>query len=217
MRTIRLSSVEVGVTTLGPSPAIGIWVQGCGIGCHGCMSPHTHAPDGGVVALVDDVADWASSTDHSNLVISGGEPTDQAPALTALIDRLRAERDWTVTCYTGRLREDLERDVPAGSTALLERLDLLIDGPYRADLHAPLRWRGSSNQRVHELSGRVEMLDDEPAGLQVVSRDDGAFELVGVPSEPGLVRALRAQLAAAGFQPSRGAQPQFPFPTTEDH
>jgi anaerobic ribonucleoside-triphosphate reductase activating protein len=217
MRSVRLNSVQAGVTTLGPSPAVCVWVQGCGIGCRDCMSPNTWSGSGGASARVTDVAAWAVDTGLAHLTISGGEPTDQADALCELVDVLRAERPWTVTCYSGRTREQLERDIPSGSAALLERLDLLIDGPYATEQHAPLRWRGSRNQRLHALSERVRIPDDDmSAGLEMFTGDDGTFTLVGVPSAPGLVAALRSQMTIDDAPPSVESSVSFPFPTLEN-
>ena len=67
-----------------------------------------------------------------------------------------------VWCYTGYLYEDLLADrVGEYGRALLEGLDVLVDGPFvevRKDL--TLRFRGSANQRIIDVpaslhSGRV--------------------------------------------------------------
>lgn len=211
MTHLRLSSVEAGVTTLGPGPCVCVWVQGCDIGCLGCMSSHTWRRSGGALADVADVAAWVAGTGLSHLTISGGEPTDQSAALCVLVDRLRSQRPWTVTCYSGRHREQLERDDPSSSAELLDRLDLLIDGPYVAGEHAALRWRGSANQRLHVLSEHVTLPDDAPAGLEMVAHDDGSFDLIGVPSAPELVPALRTRLADSGTPVMPEPSIRFPF------
>ena len=223
MTTLRLNTIDPDVTTLGPAPAFGIWVQGCGLGCRECVSLHTWDPLDGLAYEIDVVAGMCNASRHSNLLISGGEPMEQAPALVELIDTARRDRDWFVTCYSGHYLEPLRDGVARaknaphgeflrGTAELVERLDLLIDGPYVAPLHAPLLWRGSSNQRLHNLSGRVVLPpDDVPAGLTLVFDDDGSFHLIGVPPErgmlPRLVTALEERGTPVSVSPPRRALP----------
>ncbi len=218
MDTLRLHSVSDRVTTLGPGPAAGLWVQGCTIGCSRCTSPESWSTTGGVLARVDDIARWLGGLDVCHLTVSGGEPLEQAPALGALLDAIRRVKDWFVTCYSGYSLEALERDHRPGTAALLERLDLLIDGPYVERLHAPLLWRGSSNQRIHDLSGRVRLpADDRSAGFAPVFFDDGSFEFIGVFPEAGMFDRISEALASRGTPVSiaHRARP-FPFPTHQE-
>ncbi|MDP1793396.1 MAG: 4Fe-4S cluster-binding domain-containing protein, partial [Acidimicrobiales bacterium] len=76
---------------MGPGPAVGIWTQFCSVGCAGCMSKDTWER-GKIAAEPKDVAAWANSLDRRFLVLSGGEPFDQAEACCELIDACRAER-----------------------------------------------------------------------------------------------------------------------------
>lgn len=193
------------VRTVGPSPAAGVWVQGCGLRCPGCMSPDTWDRVGGVVVDVEELAGALARTGRSHLTLSGGEPFEQAAALLALVRLLRVDRDWVVTCYSGFRLEDLRCGIRPGSVELLGVIDVLIDGPYRRDLHAPLLWRGSSNQRIHDLTGRVALPADRPAGLELHVQPDGRFELVGVPTHPDhFSRFVNAIGSVATFD-SKGA------------
>lgn len=210
---INLSGVESGISTLGPSPAAVIWVQGCNLACRGCMSRDTWASGRGTSAAVADVADWLDATELEYLTISGGEPMDQAPAVAALVDRLDSDR-WKVTCYSGYLIEDLAVDRPSGSAEVLARLDLLIDGPYQQHLHQPLRWRGSANQRLHRLSDRISVSDDRPAGLSIAVEPDNSFRFVGVPPEPHFIDHFEAQ-APDQVSSAEPTSTHFPFPTSE--
>lgn len=213
---LLLHSCAENVTTLGPGPAICLWVQGCQVGCPECTSKETWARDGGVRAEAVDVARWMNTTSLHYLTISGGEPFDQAPALSVLIDEARSERDWLVTCYSGYYRSALERGRHSGSVALLDRLDLLIDGPYRAEHHAPLLWRGSSNQQLHRLTDRTTLPDDEPAGIAVTFGDRGSFIMIGVPPKRGFRTQFESRLPVEiGPINTSPAQSSFPFPVKE--
>lgn len=222
MSTIRVHSAEPTVTTLGPAPAAGLWVQGCGLGCRECTSKSTWDASGGALAEVADVAGWLQATGRSNLTISGGEPMDQAPALAELIDAIRLDRDWVVTCYSGYRLEALLADHRPGTAALLERIDLLIDGPYVAQQHAALRWRGSRNQRLHSLTGRVEIPADPVAdlavGVEVVLDADGGFELIGVPPVRRMVERFAEALDRSETPVEVSRRPRaLPFRTVPAH
>lgn len=215
---LRIHAVNDHVVTLGPAPAVAIWVQGCGRGCAGCASEQTWAPEAGALADTADIVAWLSASPHRHLSISGGEPLEQAPALVSLIEGARRERDWVVTCYTGYRIETLRRDIRPGRSELVKRLDLLIDGPYIQELHAPLLWRGSSNQRIHNLSGRVALpADDESVGVSPVVGSDGSFELVGVYPEPRMLEDLVKSLGRRGTPVSVSPRRRtFPFPTRKE-
>lgn len=213
MALLRINDVKPHVVTLGPAPAVGLWVQGCGRACPGCASKHTWASNGGALASTDDIAAWLAASRHSNLTISGGEPADQAPALGELLDGARRDRDWVVTCYSGYTLEELCADVRPGTAALVDRLDLLIDGPYVRELHAKLLWRGSANQRIHNLSGRVPLpAIDEAAGVTAVVGRGGSVEVIGVYPEPDMLDHLIAALGLSADPVRRS----FPFPTLEE-
>ncbi|MCA9258281.1 MAG: radical SAM protein, partial [Planctomycetales bacterium] len=84
---------------------------------------------------------------------SGGEPMAQARELAILSASLR-QANLSIVCYTGYTIEALRLRTDPWTQRLLACVDVLIDGPYRADQAAGLRWRGSRNQRVHYLTSR---------------------------------------------------------------
>jgi len=66
------------------------------------------------------------------LTLIGGEPFDQAPAVAELAQAAQRQ-GLGVICFTGYEHEMLQaRD--ADARALLEHTDLLVDGPYIAEL-----------------------------------------------------------------------------------
>src|SRR5665213_2901828 len=152
--TIRMSRPPMyGVTTLGPGCRTGIWFQGCGHACPGCMSPDTWDPiageDWSIEALADAIVDAPGTTD--GLTVSGGEPFDQPLQLEAL---LRAVRERTgdaydILAYTGYRIGAVRRRAPG----VLPLLDALIDGRFKQELVEPqMPWRGSANQLLHRLT-----------------------------------------------------------------
>jgi len=98
----------------------------------------------------------------NGLSLLGGEPfePENQEALLGLLQEFHArypEKD--VWCYTGFTLEELlgktdppSRAVTPHTRALLENIDVLVDGQYVEALHdIRLKFRGSSNQRVIDV------------------------------------------------------------------
>ena len=206
---VRLNDARFPVTTLGPGRRIGVWFQGCGIGCPGCASRDTWDPEGGRSVEVDELVEWcrsAGSGGFDGVTISGGEPFEQPEALAALLEGLEAWRreradDWfDLLCYSGFRLPRLRADFPD----LLAGLDGLVAGPFVAGANGESSWLGSANQELVGLSERGRALygtfgRQGPGGrarLQfAVGRND--VTLVGLPA-PGDLERLEANLAARG-------------------
>lgn len=209
--TLRVAEVTEHCTVLGPcapgrARAV-VWVQGCPLRCSGCISTEYLPFEGGTPMATRTLVDRLFALDGlDGVTFSGGEPFAQAAALVDLVDRLRAAGDWSVMSYTGHTIEWLEARGTPAQRALLDRLDLLVDGPYVERLHRPLLWRGSSNQRIHVLSDRHEDVatrlavpdGDRPAGIQV-EVDGGNFRVLGVPPTPGFRQAFERRMARRGL------------------
>jgi anaerobic ribonucleoside-triphosphate reductase activating protein len=197
---LSVSRINEGTTVLGPGRRAVVWVRGCPLRCTGCIAEEDLPFDGGTPLPVGDLARRFNALPAAvtGVTISGGEPMAQAGALVALVDLLRSTRDWSVMSYTGFTLEHLRRHGDAEQKALLDRLDILVDGPYVRSAHAALRWRGSSNQRLHYLSERhAPCSDDSSAGLEfdVTGR---SVIFVGVPPVPDLRARFEAAMAAEG-------------------
>ena len=157
----------------GPGLRYAIWVQGCSLRCPGCCNPELFTSRGGTAVAVDELAARIDATpDIEGVSLLGGEPMEQAPALAALLARVRA-RGRSTMVFTGYTREEL--DAVPGADAVLAATDLLVDGRYDRD--APdhtRRWIGSTNQRLHFLSDRYD-----PADPQFSAADHVELRLVG--------------------------------------
>lgn len=204
-RTMRISRVHFPVTALGPGRRVGIWAQGCSIGCVGCVSLDTWDPHGGNVASIDALAaivDRAVQDGCSGLTISGGEPFDQARALGVLISRVRdvgAQRsvELDILCYSGYAVRRLRRVHPL----TLAQLDGVISGPFVEALPTDLALRGSANQEFIALSelGRTrydDLIDQRNPrpGFQVAVEDD-TVTMIGIPRRDDLAQlTARARL-----------------------
>ena len=141
----------------GPGNRCVIWVQGCTIGCDGCYSVTTHPHRRANIVPPEEVADWISSLRGiEGVTVSGGEPFEQAQAVSKLIQFVSMKRpDLTVFVFTGYEVEFLQESSDAHVQFLLEQIDLLCCGPFIPEHADPnLLWRGSSNQRLMYLSNR---------------------------------------------------------------
>lgn len=201
---MRVSRLHHPVTALGPGRRIGLWVQGCTIGCGGCVSRDTWDATAGEDIAVDRLADQIISVvvaEHlDGVTISGGEPFEQADELGRLASVVRSgvgdEVDLLV--YSG-LRWSVLNET---YRPVVDLFDAVIAEPFieaRPPTHA---WVGSSNQRIIAISelGRHRYRDvpAESPALQV-SAADGALWMIGIP-ERGALDAFERELAERGVE-----------------
>ena len=200
---LRVSRLHFPVSTLGPGRRLGIWFQGCSIGCAGCVSQDTWSANGGIwLDTVSLVAQCRSALGNGldGITITGGEPFEQPDALLCL---LRELEDWKtaaeldVLCYSGLpYKRIIEQHAE-----ILRHLDGLIPEPFRNHDPANGSWRGSSNQKVVALSrlGRSRLLGAEPvARAMQVEVTPEAIWFVGIP-RPGDMERLRQNVAQRGL------------------
>jgi len=206
--SLQVSRLIDATSVLGPGRRSVVLVQGCQLRCRGCIAGATHPLDGGEALAVEQLASWVDSRPEvSGVTFSGGEPFLQAAALSRLIDLLRARRPGLSTMsYSGYRLEWLRQKGSKSQRELLRKLDLLVDGPYVQRLHGALRWRGSSNQRIHALSARhrdeVESGSDGPAGMEWNIDTELNLEWVGVPPRPDFAERLATQAAPLDREPT---------------
>ncbi len=185
--TLRIAAVVDVTLAEGPGSRFAVWLQGCAIRCPGCCNPHMFDPGGGTAVAA---ADLLSRLDRARdrvegVTLLGGEPFEQAEALLPFARGVR-ERGLTLLAFTGYTLDRLRAVVPRGAPALLAWVDLLVDGPYRAEEpEAGRRWVGSRNQRFHHLTGRI------PPGVETVR-----------PGEPD--RTVELRIGADGWLESSG-------------
>ena len=203
---LRIFRREAPVRVLGPGARAVVWVQGCSFRCKNCIVPESWNPTGGEVIPVPALADWVlAQPDIEGLTLSGGEPMEQAEPLCRLVDLVRSRADVGIVCFTGYTLEHLRHRASPDQIALLDRVDLLVDGTYVERRHADLLWRGSSNQRLLPLTPRYRTLlesvgpeEDRSAGIEVVLDAVGALAFSGVPKQPGFRAEFERRLMGHG-------------------
>jgi anaerobic ribonucleoside-triphosphate reductase activating protein len=181
---IHLFSLAYPVTSLGPGERVVLWVAGCAKRCPGCISPEMRSRDSGkpvpTAVLARRILAVAPHLD--GVTISGGEPFEQAEAIVELLSILLKERpDWNVVIYTGRTLRNLRRASVAAS-ALLEMVDVLIDGPYKKDIPREHPLAGSGNQEVHYLTERAlamkQSVESLPIGAANLGLGKGGLDMI---------------------------------------
>ena len=209
---IRLNKAHFPVTTLGYGRRLGIWVQGCSIGCKGCVSRDTWDAGGGWEAEVAEVLAWCDSSRRhgiDGITISGGEPFEQPRELAGVLEALgtwrrQLEHPFDVMCYSGLPLRRIRRR----HGDILALLDVLVPEPYidrreGAGGPAPGPWRGSSNQPLVPLTrlGRERYGDEtryaEDSPRLQVSLERGSAWFIGIPG-PGDMDRLAEQTRARG-------------------
>ena len=148
----------------GPGVRVSLFVSGCTHRCEGCFNPETWSFEFGSPfgeAETEQILSFLNKDHIRGLSLLGGEPFEPANqgAVLALVERVRDKLPGkTIWCYTGYLYEELAADrVGEHSRTLLERLDVLVDGPFVQEKKNPdLRFRGSSNQRIIDVPASLQ-------------------------------------------------------------
>jgi anaerobic ribonucleoside-triphosphate reductase activating protein len=183
---VRVAEICVGTRALGPGVRSVAWVQGCPFRCRGCIAPEwIPFRPGREVSANDLAAELLADPAVTGFTFSGGEPMSQAGSLAEVIMIARRQRDLTLICFTGyRLAELRARPPGPGVAELLAQTDVLIDGRYVAARNDGRGLRGSDNQQIHMLTGRLAHaaaeLADGQRRSEIRLRHREAL-LVGVP------------------------------------
>jgi len=166
----------------GPGQRFAIWFQGCSLGCPGCFNPATHPAGGADAVAIGDLVDRIAAQGDAieGVTVSGGEPFEQPEALAALARELRRRAPGlSIVVFSGFTRREIEGQ-PLGP-AILESIDVLVDGRFVERRALGRGLRGSDNQRIHLLTDRYTLAEVEgtPVGEVVIDRD-GTVRVTGV-------------------------------------
>lgn len=149
----------------GPGVRAVIWVQGCTIGCPGCYNHFTHPHTSNKLLSPSKISGWINSIDGiEGITFSGGEPFEQALAISSIIEKVNLERlaPLSTFIFTGFDFETLRESKDAAVQRLLSMTDMLSSGPYVSSLREEqLLWRGSSNQKLIYLTDTYSSSEEE--------------------------------------------------------
>jgi anaerobic ribonucleoside-triphosphate reductase activating protein len=202
---IYLSRIIPEITSLGPGRRIGLWVKGCSLNCRGCMSRELAVRQERDLRDMEDILQeiLILSPKHTGITVTGGEPFEQAPALTLLFKMICQYSALDILVYSGLTLEQI-RTGTKPMQELLEHVDVLVDGPYRQDLPTKKIWRGSDNQEMHILNKRAmyyhEFMKKEynqGRPLQVAMDNNDSLHIIGIP-ETGFLDQLKSRMQNRG-------------------
>ena len=146
----------------GPGVRVSLFVSGCRNHCPGCFQPETWDFGYGrpfTKETEEKIIEALRPSWIQGLSILGGDPMEpeNREALLPFLKKVRLElpeKDiWIYTGYTyGQVKD----------SGLLEFCDVLVDGPFiEEQKDAGLAFRGSRNQRIHNLEGGEWLGADE--------------------------------------------------------
>ncbi|WP_017659176.1 4Fe-4S single cluster domain-containing protein [Baaleninema simplex] len=174
----------------GPGKRAVVWAQGCLRECPGCFNPSSWSFEPNQVVSIEELAERiTSNSNNEGVTFSGGEPFWQAPALAELARRVKA-KGLNVMSFSGFTLDELSGDkAPPGAIALLEQLDILIDGPYVESqaINDPTSLVSSRNQRVRvlnpEFQNRLDWASDQ---MEIHVLKDGTRIITGFRGAMGI-------------------------------
>lgn len=147
MNKLSILNVIHDTTVDGPGFRTAIYAAGCTHRCPGCHNPQSWDIENGTPHTIDQLLEIIKEDEFANVTFTGGDPLFQVEGFTQLAQRIKAETNKNIWCYTGFLYEDILKSDRLSQ--ILPFIDVLVDGKYIEALRSEdLRFRGSNNQRI---------------------------------------------------------------------
>ncbi|MCL6417041.1 radical SAM protein [Aestuariirhabdus sp. Z084] len=175
----------------GPGRRAALWVQGCNKRCPGCCNPAYLQLEERELVPASSVLEWLENAHHvydlEGVTFLGGEPMLQAQGL-AVVTQGAQSLGLSVMVFSGYTKNELDVLRLPGADQLLRYTDVLIAGPYEANLpEHSRRWVGSTNQQFHYLTkrydARIEIDGEVERVVEVRLRADGSMFINGWPEK----------------------------------
>lgn len=173
----------------GPGRRAALWVQGCNKRCRGCCNPaYLQLVERELVSAAS-VLEWLENAHHAHdlegVTFLGGEPMLQAQGL-AFVAQGAQSLGLSVMVFSGYTKSELDVLRLPGADQLLRYTDVLVDGPFEANLpEQSRRWVGSTNQQFNYLTerydARIESGDRLDRVLEIRLKTDGTVFINGWP------------------------------------
>lgn len=173
----------------GPGRRAALWVQGCNKRCRGCCNPAYLQLAERELVSAPSVLDWLRNAHHAHdlegVTFLGGEPMLQAQGL-AFVAQGAQSLGLSVMVFSGYTKSELDVLRLPGADQLLRYTDVLVDGPFEANLpEQSRRWVGSTNQQFNYLTerydARIESGDRLDRVLEIRLKTDGTVFINGWP------------------------------------
>lgn len=155
MRKLSILEIIEDTTVDGPGFRTSVYAAGCPNACPGCHNPQSWDIANGRLMTTEEILDIILADPFADVTFTGGDPMFQPMEFAELARAIREHCDKNIWCYTGFLFENILRN--DAQRALLELVDVLVDGPFVQSLRdESLLFRGSSNQRLIDVKRSIE-------------------------------------------------------------
>ena len=142
-----------------PGVSVSFFTQGCPHRCKGCHNPETWDFKGGkefTPQVLEEIYETLRANGiERNFCIMGGEPLCEENLFLTFMVLTEVKNHFPNTkvyLWTGYYYDDLKKRNDSKINLILEKVDVLIDGPYEESLRdITLKMRGSSNQSIINL------------------------------------------------------------------
>lgn len=197
----RLNKIQYPVYNLGEGKRIGIWVQGCTLGCKGCVNQTLWSSRGGKSISVIDIFNWIQliQDDFDGITVSGGEPFQQYGQLISFLHLIKTKTKLNVHCFSGYYLSELQELFP--DKLFQKYLDTLVDGRYIESQHENSNLKGSSNQTIYRF---IDEIPVKEKGAKLSNRwsvqvgDYNQIYMAGIPRKNEL-NILCSELSKVGI------------------
>ncbi|MDO5040894.1 MAG: anaerobic ribonucleoside-triphosphate reductase activating protein [Peptoniphilus sp.] len=130
-----------------------IFVTGCTHKCPECFNEEYQDFNAGSLWTDEEtkkVIEYLEDDQVEGLTLLGGEPFQNAQALTEIVKEIKKHSDKSIWAYSGYTYDQIIKD-PV-KKQLLDLCDVLVDGLFIKELkNLRLKFRGSENQRVIDI------------------------------------------------------------------
>ncbi|MEA2029652.1 MAG: 4Fe-4S single cluster domain-containing protein [Campylobacterota bacterium] len=180
-QTIYIDLIHYPLYVLGPRKRVGVWFEGCSLGCVGCIAQHTWKQSEQNRTTIEEVVKEVSGYETKRVTISGGEPFEQPKALFALLQALRSNGVNDILVYSGYEYGYLQEHF----SEILELIDALIDGRFEQSNESQEVYRGSANQKLYILNEDLRPLyeayqSSTKREVQILDKNEQLY-LLGIP------------------------------------
>ncbi len=187
----QLNKIQYPIYNLGEGKRIGIWVQGCSLGCKGCVNQTLWSKKGGKNISIVDLFNFITSfqNEFDGLTISGGEPFQQYESLIAFLYLIKSKTDLSVVCFSGYYFNELIELFP--DKLFLKYIDTLIDGRYVEEQHDDSNLKGSINQTIYKFINGEAIIENEqtkPNKWSINVDCNNQIYMAGIPKNHELER-----------------------------
>lgn len=130
-----------------------IYTCGCPRTCKNCQNKFTQDINNGIVYSISEVFEYIDTLIqkrkdfYDGITLSGGDPIYQEESVEELLILFKNKYpNLDIWLYTGYLYEEVkDKDI-------MKYIDVLVDGPFVEELKGNYRFKGSSNQKIINLS-----------------------------------------------------------------